>query len=325
MKRLRPLSHSLAFLAATSLSLAPALAPAAYADMQTATTTTSTDTATDTTTTTTTSTGTAADTTTTTTEVTDSNLATIIAGLTSTDIEQVQSRYDELQDLLATKKGMLEGMAEGAEKTALEEEIEDLEILEAAFEAIIEEYEEANADEVISTETITNSDGSTTTTTTYADGSFTETTTPATESDSDSNSSSSGSGSGSDSGGGGGDMLSQLMENPMVQALVTALLQKLLNGGLGDLKGLLSGLLGQGATSTPNGDQLLGRVCNGGSCSGSEYNTPNPTGTTGNTTQQAIQNGMSNPQTGSYYPSQGNYSPTVDLPTTDPDTPAGPQ
>lgn len=279
MKRLRPLCHSLAFLAATSLSLAPAVAPTAYADIQTTTTATSSVPTEEYFDAQTTSTGTSTDTTTTPTEVTDDNLADIIAGLTSTDMEQVQSRYDELQDLLATKKGMLEGMAEGADKVALAEEIEKLEVLEAAFEAIINGYEEANADRVVSTETITNSDGSTTTTTTYADGSLTQTTTPATDSDSESDSSSSGSGSGSS--GGGGDILSQLMENPMVQALVTALLQKLLNGGLGDLNGLLSGLLGSGSgngtgSTSPNIDTLLGRTCIRGKCNASDYSTPNP-------------------------------------------------
>jgi EF-hand domain pair len=260
MKRLRPLSHTLALLAATNMSLAPALAPVAFADMQT--------TATDTTTTTTeTATTTEVAAATTTTTVTTDNLATIIASLTSTDIATLQARYNELLDLITAKKYEITLLTDADDISVATAELTNMQNLATAFKAIIEGYEDSGAKTVTKTETYIDEDsGDTVTRTTYSDGSYTETVETDTDSDSDSDSSDSSSSSGS-------SFLEQMLQNPVVQGLITGLLQKLLSGGLTSLSSLLGG------TAATNGDTLLGKVCDkkaGKKCETSDYSTPSP-------------------------------------------------
>lgn len=288
MKRRHPLSRSLALLAATHMSLAPALAPIAFADMQTQATST------DVITTRVDDSGmhpglvttrvddsgmfrnpetTTEDDDTTAPEVTTDNLADIIKSLTSTDIRELQTRYNELLDLIRAKKHELTQLTDAEDIAAVNAEITDMENLAAAFKAIIEGYEDSGAKTVVKTETyIDEETGYKVTRTTYSDGSYTETveTDIADDEDSDSEGES---GSGS---GGGSDFLQQMLQNPMVQGLITGLLQKLLSGGLGNISSLLGDMFG----NTPkNGDTLVGKVCDskaGQKCSTSDYSTPSP-------------------------------------------------
>lgn len=292
MKRLRPLSHSLALLAATNMSLAPALAPLAFADMQTATTANAT--LTDTTTTTTQTVTTTGDTTTTetttTTTVSKDNIADIIKSLTSSNIAEIQARYTELLDTIRMQKIELARQTDPATITSMKADIAEMENLAKAFKAIIEGYEDSGAKTVTKTESyIDDETGDKVTRTTYSDGSYTETVEVNTARDTDSDSAGFGDYSSGGSGSGGGsDFLQKMLENPMVQGIIAGLLQKLMNGGgLGSLSSLLGG--GQQAAAA-NGDTLLGKVCGTSGtpkCEASEYNTPSPQSKATTDTKQA--------------------------------------
>lgn len=282
MKRLRPLSRSLALLAVTNMSLAPALAPLAFADMQTATAAdaTLTDTTTTTTETVTTTDGTTTTETTTTTTVSTDNIADIIKSLTSSNIAEIQARYTELLDTIRVQKIELAQQTDPATISSMKAEIAEMENLAKAFKAIIEGYEDSGAKTVVKTESyIDDETGDKVTRTTYSDGSYTETVEVNTDTDYDSDSAGFGDYSSGDSGSGGGsDFLQKMLENPMVQGMIAGLLQKLMNGGLGSLSSLLGGL-GSQANATQNGDTLLGKACGTSGtpkCEASEYNTPSP-------------------------------------------------
>ncbi len=275
MKRFTPLSHTLALLAATNMSLAPALAPLAFADMQT----TSAETTTTETTTTTTETTADGSTTTTTTTVTTDNLAEIIKSLSSTDVAQLQARYNELQNMITAKKYEITLLTDADDIKVATTQLTNMQNLASAFKAIIEGYEDSGAKTVKKTETYTDSaTGNKVTRTTYSDGSYTETVetdTASNDSDGDGYDDTTGESTSSSGGGGGGsDFLQQMLQNPMVQGMITGLLQKLLDGGLGSLSGLLGG-----AGSATNGDTLLGKVCDpktGQKCEIADYSTPSP-------------------------------------------------
>jgi len=297
MKRLRPLSRSLALLAVTNMSLAPALAPLAFADMQAATTTdaTLTDTATTTTETVTTTDGTTTTQTTTTTTVTTDNIADIIKSLTSSNIAEIQARYTELLDTIRMQKIELARLTDPTAIASMQAEITEMENLANAFKAILEGYEDSGAKTVTKTETyIDDETGDKVTRTTYSDGSYTETVDVNTDTDSDSAGFNDYSGSDSSSGG-GSDFLQQMLQNPLVQGMIAGLLQKLMSGGLGSLSSLLGGSQQAG---TQNGDTLLGKVCGTSGtpkCEASEYNTPSPKSKSTTETKEVAPNTSGSP------------------------------
>lgn len=283
-------SSSFALLAATSLSVLPVLTPVARADMQPATfvltSTDATTTATETTPEPTIEVSVIDDTGMTDGDdtskatvrvLTPEEITNILRDLTSNDLETLQRSYNELRAFIEEQQSLLETMIEGEERDALASRLADYQAYVTAFNRLLEGYSNVNEARVISTETITNPDGSTTTTTTYDDGSTTTVNTPATNSGYG--------GYGNDTGGeedggsedgGIGEFLQKLMESPIVQQLISSMLQQLMNGGLGNLGSMLSNL---GSAVPGAGNLMNGLDCPGGNCRDADIGTPNPTGT----------------------------------------------
>lgn len=240
----RSLARALALCAATHLSLAPALlpfaVPAAFAETAT---------------------------------VSTSNLTAAIAALSSSNIQEVQTRYNELVNLIAAKKVDIGYLTNADDITAANTELANMESLEKALKAILDGYAASNAKTVVSTTTTTDATtGDIITRTTYSDGSYTETVTASTTNNSGNLSSDSSEDSSDDSS--SGNFLEQMLQNPIIQLMIADLIQKLLNGSLGNLSDLMNNLFGT-ASNVPT----PGTVCDpkkGQKCSGSDYTSPNP-------------------------------------------------